>query len=153
MNHLASPEPEGKLTRPGDRGVGGDGGGVAGRGGGREGGKSFERRDIIERDLLGREERRDFDEDGMDGDASVACLFSSPLLVSIFLLPVDRGREENPFVTFWGKRVREKWVCGRGGGTIRDFNAFGPDSEGSSCRLELHLLHTGFCVNLKHTCI
>ena len=72
------------------------------------------------------EERRDFDEDGMDGDASAACLFSFPLLVSIFLLPVDRGREKNPFVTFWGKRVREKWVCGRGGGTIRDFNAFGP---------------------------
>ena len=56
-------------------------------------------------------------------------LFSSPLLVSIFLLPVDRGREKNPFVTFWGKRVREKWVCGCGGGTIRDFNAFGPDWE------------------------
>ena len=93
MNHLASPEPEGKLTRPGDRGVVGDGGGVAGREERREGGKSFERRDIIERDLLGREERRDFDEDGMDGDASTACLFSS-LLLCLFPSSFFRSIEE-----------------------------------------------------------
>ena len=39
------------------------------------------------------EERRDFDEDGMDGDASVACLFSS-LLLCLFPSSFFRSIEE-----------------------------------------------------------
>ena len=40
-----------------------------------------------------RGEERDFDEDGMDGDASVACLFSS-LLLSLFPSSFFRSIEE-----------------------------------------------------------
>ena len=110
MNHLASPEPEGKLTRSGDRGVGGDGGGVAGRGGeegGREGNllSGVTLSSEISWEEKRGEERRDFDEDGMDGDASVACLFSSLLLClfpSSFFRSID-GEGKIHLLLFGGR--------------------------------------------------